>query len=263
MKNKIISQTVFNHPAFKYGLLVIGIAVLELLHFWVLPQSAIRKVISPVQNLEIKIASQFKQGFDRWRYLRNSARRVQDLERQLAQSQALSARIHTLEEENLALKEKLKTVDLDQNKVLSFIISSFSRPAIAAGKAQGIKLGDPVLIDNNLIGVIDQVEQDYAFIRLLKDFTDRAVLVKTAGGIEAILRGDGRRIVVAEIAMTQKLDLRDQVMTVGQPGIPKGLAVGYIKEIKKQATDLEQQAILEQNVDFYQSHLVEIIMSGQ
>lgn len=257
---KIKSKQFFNHALAQYCLWWLVVALLQLLNFWQLPQNLLAKLIQPMQTASVELFVGFNQAWQQAKYLKNSARRVQDLERQLAFAQASLAEQTTLREENQILRDKLKTFDSRNQQIISFAISSFTRPAIAVGSAQGVQLNDPVLINNTLIGVVDQVASNYAFIKLLKDFTDRAVLVKTAGGVEAILRGDGRRIVLEEINMSAQLDLKDQVMTLGQPGIPRGLAVGYVSEINKQPTDLAQRALLDQLVDFYQSSLVEVMV---
>ncbi len=260
MSKQLISRSLYQSAWLRYVVIFLIVAVLELVKVWRFPQQVLSSLVQPLRQFSTNMIVDTTLLAKRLKNLNRNARRIQDLERELAFSEAKVAQLQQLELENQLLKEKLNMGEKAKSQILSFTINSFARPAIAAGSDSNLKPGMSVLINGTLVGLVDEVYPHYAFIKLLKDFTNEAILVKTTGGVEALVRGDGRRILLSQVTMTDKIDLNDKVSTLGQPGINKGLMIGKIVEINRQSAGLEQQAVIEQLVNFYQVSMVEVLL---
>jgi len=207
-----------------------------------------------------QILQQLAKPIDRFSYLWNLTSRIEDLQYRYAESSAELSRLKDLEIENQNLREMLENSDRSLDKtVIATPIVSFSQPVLAVGSDDGLRDGSAVFYEGNLLGFLRDVQESNSRVELLNQMTDFGILVETEAGVKALVKGDGRNILLTEVASDQQLELNQMVKTVGQEGIAAGLYVGRIRNIReKNKAESTQVAEIEQLIDFYKLGLVEV-----
>ncbi|NCO05124.1 MAG: rod shape-determining protein MreC [Candidatus Magasanikbacteria bacterium] len=131
------------------------------------------------------------------------------------------------------------------------------------GETNNISIGNPVITEEGiLIGKIAKVEKDTSIVRLLQDGQSKIAATirneeKTIGLIEG---GYGLSVQMNTIPQNQNVDIGDTVMTSGlEQGIPRGLYIGKISEVQKEAYQPFQEAIVIPAIDSRTLHIVSVI----
>lgn len=191
--------------------------------------------------------------------LTTAQRRVQDLERRYAEASAQLGELDALRAENDAMKQLLDAEPLaaDQ-RVLSMPIVAYGRPLIVGGQNQGIELGNMVLVSQTLVGLVTHVAVNQSEIGLISQESGPTILAKTESGIQALVKGDGKRVLLTEVPVDAKLTIGERVMTQGQEGVAPNIFIGRIASIRNDPASAVQTAVLEQLVSFYEASIVEV-----
>ena len=218
-----------------------------------------QSAINPLLQFNVRLVSgmyQFTQNVRSWQ---NTARRVQDLELKLAHTSAQLGKIEQLEKENQELRALLNSSDRSLDRVvLTSPILSLAQPAVGLPLESEVRPGLAVMAENTLVGVVTQVRNNVAYVGLLWQKDSPYVLAQTSAGIQGMLMGDGRRVLLTEIPVEEELEVGQRVLTSGQEGISAGLYVGEIRSIRSGASSAFKTAVIEQYVSFHESSLVEI-----
>ncbi|HNV45045.1 MAG TPA: rod shape-determining protein MreC [Candidatus Woesebacteria bacterium] len=186
--------------------------------------------------------------------------RLEDLEYRYREASVQLTELAALREENQALRALLENSDRALSKnLITKPISSFAKPVLAIGSDSGLQVGSLVLGEGNLLGIVEEVSQQQARVLLLKNMLEQGIVAKTESGVMGIVKGDGRNILLTEVASEETLNLRERVVTVGQEGIPPDIFIGRIISLKEiNPAKSTQEAILQQDVNFYELSLVEV-----
>jgi cell shape-determining protein MreC len=189
-----------------------------------------------------------------------ATRRIQDLEIKYSQSLAEVSRLQALEEENRALRDLLEGSDRKLvRSVITRPIVSYAQPTIAVGSVEGIEPASVVLIGNTLVGLVDEVREHSSSIDLLFQSPNSNIVAKTEAGVEGIIVGNGRQIIMTEVERDAEVLEGQRVVTVGQPGIRPDLFLGQVVEIHNDPSAPVKEVVIEQLVDFYQVRVVEVM----
>jgi len=142
-----------------------------------------------------------------------------------------------------------------------------SRPAgaftqaivIAAGSRDDVRVNDPVVTADGLVGVVTRVTPSTARIQLLTD-QEAAVsavdLPTRAEGIVRHARGTRETLVLDRVRKQDVIRVGDDVVTAGwrASGLsslyPKGIPIGEVSSVGQTDTDLFQQVQIDPYVDF-------------
>jgi cell shape-determining protein MreC len=186
--------------------------------------------------------------------------KLEDLEYRYREASVQLTELEALREENQALRELLQNSDRTaETSLIAKPISSFAKPVLAIGSNSGLQLGSVVLGEGNLLGLVENVSQQQARVLLLKNMLDQGVVAKTESGVKGIVKGDGKNILLTEVASEETLNLRERVVTVGQERIGPDIFIGRILSLKEvDPAKSTQEAILQQDVNFYELSLVEV-----
>lgn len=218
-----------------------------------------QKLTQPILQLNVKLAASIYQTASNVRTWQNSARRVQDLELKLAYTSAQLGQIEQLQQENKKLRELLNSTDRDLNQVvLTSPILSLAQPAVSLPRDVAVTPGLAVLVENTLVGVVKEVINNVGYVSLLWQQDTPFVLAQSSTGVQGLLKGDGRRVLLTEVPVEDELEVGQRVITSGQEGIEAGIYIGEIRSIKSGASSAVKTAVLEQYVSFHESSLVEI-----
>ncbi len=189
----------------------------------------------------------------------NSARRVQELEQQYSYALAELSELEYLQSENQELRQLLRAQKRMTPPMIIASVISRGQPSISVGQADGVKIGQPVLVARMLVGLVKATSHRQSIVNLLFQHTVEPVLVKTEHGVEGLVKGDGKNIILTEIPRTATISVGDLVMTIGQEQIPSQLIVGRIQKLIDQPSAPIREAILEQEVSFYEASMVEVL----
>jgi cell shape-determining protein MreC len=252
-KNKLVKE------------LAVGIGMVLLVFFieWMGFQQSVRSFFENSLN---PLLAKTKQGTDYFfmpflglKQQRKAASKLRDLEQAHSRLLARVAQLEDLEKENQSLRELINANQDRQKIVIASPITSYGFPSISLGESQGIQTGKPVLAAKTLVGIIGKTTPHQARVILLPQMEDQYILAKTQAGVEGLVTGDGKNIIMTEIPPDVSLKPGEKVVTVGQNNLPPNLFIGQIQRIIDSPTSPVQTAVIEQLVSFYEVTIVEVM----
>jgi rod shape-determining protein MreC len=172
-------------------------------------------------------------------------------------------------QENDSLRRLLDYVDsprfpADFDPVAAEVIGrptgAFSQAiVIAAGSNNGVRLNDPVVTADGLVGLVTRITPRTARVQLLTDqeAAASALDVRTrAPGIVRHARGTRETLVLDRVRKQDVVKRGDEIVTAGwrASGLsslyPKGIPIGEVTSVGQTDTDLFQQVQVDPYVDF-------------
>jgi rod shape-determining protein MreC len=232
-------------------------------------QSAGASVLRPFAVGVERVAQPFKDAYS-WVYSLFTAR--SDAERLRVENRELLQRAIQNEfalQENESLRRLLAYIDgprfpADFDPVAAEVTS---RPAgaftqaivIAAGASDGVRVNDPVVNADGLVGLVTRVTPRNARIQLLTDqqMAVPAIDLRTgAPGIVLHGRGTRETLVLDRVRKEERVRVGDELVTAGwraagfESLYPKGIAIGEVTSVGQTDTDLYQQVQVDPYVDF-------------
>lgn len=121
------------------------------------------------------------------------------------------------------------------------------------GSKDNVKIGQAVVIKDNLIGVVSQVSPSLSKVNIINN-SSSSFTAKTQSGALGVVRGGGS-ITLDNVLLSENIRLQDFVLTKGDVnsegvGIPADLIIGKITSVEKNPSDLFQKGKIESFVDF-------------
>ena len=197
---------------------------------------------------------------------------VQDLRQRAIQSEFAL-------QENVYLRKQLDYIDgprfpADFRPVVAEVTG---RPAgaftqaivIAAGSDDGIRLNDPVVTADGLVGLVTKVTTDLARVQLLTDeeAAVSAIDLRTgATGIVRHARGTRETLVLDRVRKQDVVREGNEIVTAGWRAgalsslYPKGVPIGKVTSVGQTDTDLFQQVQVDPYVDFGSLNAVVVLV---
>ena len=130
---------------------------------------------------------------------------------------------------------------------------------VAAGSRDGVRLNDPAVTAEGLVGIVTRVTRGTARIQLLTDQQAAVSAVDLGTGAEGIVlhaRGTRETLVLDRVRKEDVVRVGDEIVTSGwsTAGLsslyPKGIAIGKVTSVGQTDTDLFQQVQVDPFVDF-------------
>ena len=177
---------------------------------------------------------------------------------------AENAKLKKLETENRALRKQLGAEKIKLDLIVAEVIGqdaliSSSKLLLDKGRADGVVLGNLVIVEDILIGEIVALGDSTATVRLLSD-SDTKIPSETADKVSGIVRGKfGNRIVFEKVVQGKKLNKGDLVFSSGEADMPKGLVLGIISSVEKNPSAIFQKAEVEPIISYESLETVFII----
>ena len=168
-----------------------------------------------------------------------------------------------LKRENAALSDQFQTSYPRSTKLLKADIIGAPGfvPGVSAplnlilnkGSKDNLKIGQVVVIENNLIGEIVSVSENLAKVNTLNS-PSSSFTARTENGAAGIVKG-GTTMTLENVLLSENIKMGELVLTKGDVdfngiGIPADLVVGKITSVEKNPSDLFQKAKIESFVDF-------------
>jgi cell shape-determining protein MreC len=110
-----------------------------------------------------------------------------------------------------------------------------------------------------MVGLVGDVAEHSSNVELLFQSPSINIVARTESGVEGIITGNGKQIIMSEVERDAQVSQGERVVTVGQPGIAPDLFLGQVVEIKNKPSAPVKQVVIEQIVDFYQARVVEVL----
>ncbi len=179
--------------------------------------------------------------------------------RELAQLLATDTiALATLKEEVRELERLLEYNQTAENqnrvaKVLSRSDEDEHTLLLDKGAVDGLTIGRPVIVEQgHLLGIIDQVGNHTATVRLLTDKQTKIPgALATRGQTTGIIEGqNGYFLNMSLIPKSELVQVGDLITTTGaQSHVPVGLIIGVVREVTAEENSSLQTAIIEPLVD--------------
>jgi rod shape-determining protein MreC len=137
---------------------------------------------------------------------------------------------------------------------------------IDCGSLNGCQIGNPVIVDQGvLIGKIARTEEKISIVRLINDNQSKvaATVNNKDGSLGLVEGGYGISISLNYIPQNESLSVGDMVITSGlEVDMPRGLLLGAVEAIEKEAYQPFQSAILKPSVNLDKILLVSVITNS-
>lgn len=118
---------------------------------------------------------------------------------------------------------------------------------LAAGSSDGVVEGDPVLATGALVGVVAEVGEHRAVVRLLGDYRVRiaAELARRSGAVGTTEPDPGGGIVLTMIPRDADLSVGDAVVTAAvNPGVPPAIPIGTLTDLRTDSDGFFRRATI-------------------
>ena len=240
-----------------------------------LPQVFLNDVTGIATNIVSKPAKAVNSFVDTVDNLVHTYEENQALKQKIEALDEMQARIHSLEQNNLSMKEELNL----QSNLTDFSRTSATVIArnpdnwldlliVDKGSQAGIEVDMSVMSGNGLIGRVSEVSPTTSKILLLSTGNDSVNRVSAEiqaennaiHGIVDDYDSETGDFIMSEIDPHAKIEVGMQVVTSGLGGVsPRSLLIGQVKEVRMDEYGLFQEVSIEPAGNLLDIHYVTII----
>jgi rod shape-determining protein MreC len=231
-------------------------------------QSAGATVLRPFEVGAERVARPFRDAYGWFAGLFHAKSQNADLRAQVNKLSAQVIAQQNAQRENVELKRLLHYVGLptfpnDYRYVATAIISrppnEFQQQiGIAAGRINGVRVDDPVVNEDGLVGKVTKVSRDQAEVTLLTDPSSHVSAMDLSTKATGMLsHGQGRgTLILDRVSKSQTINPGDWLITQGwrYEGLtsvyPKGIPIGVVSGASQTDLDLYWQVQVRSRVNF-------------
>jgi rod shape-determining protein MreC len=242
-------------------------------------ESAAGAIFSPVQSFASSVSSGIVKFFSELFNTTDLDRENEQLKARIATLEVEVAQLNELKKENERLKELLSYAEetINDEYVTARVIANsgnvwFDTFTLNAGREHGVSVGDPVVNNQGLVGIVSEVGATWCKVRgIIDPQASVGVLVERTrdnGFVRGVLASgkDGNMVELYFLPSGSDLIPGDKIITngLGSEKIPKGLVIGTVSEVMRvsgMGTN-EANAIITPAVDFAHIEDVIIIVGG-
>jgi rod shape-determining protein MreC len=230
-------------------------------------QSVVQTLTYPLQASVNSVASTFKNLWNSYISLidvneENKLLRQQLLDIEEKMNQHIENSVQFLRLRNQLLFASKKITD----KIFADIIgesadNNHDISLINRGSNQLVQRNYIVLRKEGLVGRIQSVSPFQSSVQLITDHRSRVSSLIQRNRIRGLIYGTHKGLEMRQINQHANIKIGDRVISSGLGGLyPKGLLIGWVKEIRRQEHELFKTAILDSAVDFNQIEEVFVIV---
>lgn len=263
MDTKIVIGSTTQHHLRRDVLYLASATIIIVLSEWLgllqpvraISESMIEPAVVRTAQLQWLVARPITLIGDSW----NAASRVQDLEQRYSEALVRINQLQALETENQALRELLAAQPRPEGVYVATPVISYGVPGISVGEKDGIGVGMLVLAQGTLVGRISEISPYQSRVRLVTERGSTPMLARTSAGVEGLIVGDGKRVLLTEVAPDAVVQVGDTVVTVGELGAVANVLVGRIHYSISTQTAPTQTFVIEQSVSLYEVPIVTVV----
>ncbi len=132
----------------------------------------------------------------------------------------------------------------------------FEKITIIKGSEDNINVGDLVINELGLIGIISKVNKHTSIVDLLPNKnTHIAVHI---GDVDGLLESDNGKLVIKNITRNDNINIGSDITTSNYSLLQTGLLIGKVKEIHETKENLSYEILVEPSVDYNNLNYVSI-----
>jgi rod shape-determining protein MreC len=235
-------------------------------------QGAVLTVVSPLQDGTTRVTKPFRDAWNWVGGLFSAKSQNETLKQEVQQLRAGLAEQLTVQNENEQLRSMLqfdadhvfpKGVKMVTARVVGREASSwYSTATINAGSNEGVRLYDPVVNGQGLVGRVTEVYANASKVLLVTDqqsFVDAMIL---PGGAQGVATGSVTGDVTLQyVDKSEKVKVGQDVVTSGMNGsiFARGIPIGQVVSVGSQEVALYQAVAIKPFVDFRALDLVQVV----
>lgn len=253
------------------GGIIIFLVFFNYLNWFDLGKNLLRKIFIPFISQSGNFSVQIKDNYEFFKNRDQFFNAYRACQLSLQENDEGITQLKLLKEENEELKKQLNFKEKNSyTTVLAAVIGNNLEGTektiiIDRGEKEGVKLGDPVIVDEGvLIGEIVKVESDISIVRLLSDNQSKvaATIINKDKSLGVVEGGYGLSVKMNFIPRNETVQIGDLVVTSGlTENVPRGLLIGKVAAIENEAYQPFQQAILTPSADYSRFVYLSIILS--
>ena len=225
------------------------------------------EVLYPFQNISNNIVNFFNNTIDKYIYLVNLKEENKSLKFKIAKLEKRNLKLHEEKYENRKLKRLLKIkrkVNYAQigAEIIWYNPSKWGQSIIInRGKIDNIKVGDPVISHEGVVGQVINVSPNTSKVLILIDRTSAIDVFLQQSRARGVIIGGGNELCQLKyILKNNDTKIGDKVLTSGLDGIfPKGLLVGHVADLSPIPSGLFDTIKVMPIVDFTKLEFVTVL----
>jgi rod shape-determining protein MreC len=235
-------------------------------------QGAVLTVVSPLQSGTATATKPFRDAWNWVGDLFSAKSENKSLKEEVQQLRAGLAQELTTQSENDQLRAMLqfqkdhvfpKDVTLVTARVVARSTSAwYSTATISAGSSDGVKVYDPVVNGQGLVGRVTAVYANSASVMLVTDQQSSVAAMVEPGGAQGLINGSVTGDVTLEyVDKNEKVKVGQYVVTSGRNGsvFVRGIPIGQVESVGTQEVELYQSIAIKPFVDFRKLDLVQVV----
>ena len=234
--------------------------------------------MKPFEVAADRVARPFRDTYNWFDGLVTARSENQKLKKELRDVRQAYATAQSAQNENVQLQKLLhyergpsfpKDFDAVNASVVAHVTDVEQQITVTAGSRQGVRLNDPVVTSDGLVGKVTRVAPGVARVTLLTDATSAvaAIDLKTkAYGLVQHGAGGGTQLVFGRVPKDRIVRAGDLVVTAGTqlaalPDIyPKGILIGRVTSVDQNDVDIFKQIQVAPFADFSSLDSVAILV---
>jgi rod shape-determining protein MreC len=232
-------------------------------------QEFMTEIIAPLQEGSTTLKERFDTAVENYIQLVDTKKENKILKQKVNELQSTIFSLEQMAKENFRLKQLLQyEQEIERKKVLAQVIgwdsaNEFKVLRINRGSSDGVKVMDPVITINGLVGYIYQTTEHFSDVLTILDPNNRVDSISERTRTHGIVEGSGNfKCRLKYVIVSDEIAVGDKVITAGLGNLyPKGIKIGMITGIKKENYGMIQEVELTPTVDFHKLEEVLILVS--
>ncbi|MBI3495249.1 rod shape-determining protein MreC, partial [Candidatus Berkelbacteria bacterium] len=201
-------------------------------------------------------------------HIKDVVRQLNALEVQNLKLQSVLGELTEVKVQNEALRKELaaKATMLDQEIVSAQVIGrspieSIAEIMIDRGSRDGVKTNQPVLVTGNLLGIVHEVAETTATVRLISAYNSAVPVVLQSSRAIGLLKGGLRGLVVDDLPADAQINPGEQVVTE-RLGVftHQGIAVGQVSKIISGKSEIFQIVSVNSPIELSNADYVTVVI---
>jgi rod shape-determining protein MreC len=236
-------------------------------------------VMKPFEVAADRVARPFRDAYHWFDGLVDARSENQKLKKEVRELRQENATAQSAVNENVSLKSLLHyeqgpTFPQGFRAVNASVVARGAtnieqKVTVSAGSHQGVRVNDPVVTSDGLLGKVTRVTPNLARVTLLTDATSAvaAVDLKTkAYGLIEHGAGSGTQLILGRVPKDRRVREGDRIVTAGTqlpqlPDIyPKGILIGRVTSVEQSDVDIYKQIQVSPYADFSSADAVAILV---
>lgn len=232
-------------------------------------QSALIETFAPIQRGTTSLKETIVNIVENYFFIVNTSKENKILKKSIDDLENSLFDMSEIQKENQRLKRLLEFgKEIQKKKVLAQVVawdssSEFSVLRINKGSSANIKVRDPVITINGIVGYIFRVTPNYSDVLTILDQNNRVDAIVARTRSHGIIEGISKdKCILKYVARTEQVELGDEVISAGLGTIyPKGLKIGRITKVDKENFGITQSIEITPSVNF--NKLEEVVVFTQ